>query len=446
MDETLFPLPPAIEPEKAPEAGKPRIQQANREQILLIPVDLESSLASDHPARLIWDLLDELDLSPLYARIQAVEGHAGRSAIDPAILVGLWLLATLEGVGSARTLAQLCREHNAYRWMCGGVSVNYHTLADFRVAHGELLEQLLVQGVATLMVTGQVSLERVAQDGKRVRASAGNNSFRRRKSLERCWKEAQEQVEQLSQELHQDPAATSRRQKAARQRAAQERKERLQKALKRVEQLEEKQKKQTQKVGRNRSNQEPRASTTDPEASKMKMADGGYRPAYNVQFATDTESRVIVGVEVSTQGNDGGLMEPMRKQIESHYGRSPQEYLVDGGFLDLEDIETASRHHTQVYAPVKASRRADQDRYAPRADDSPAIAAWRQRMGSEAGQKIYKLRASTAEWVNAVQHNRGLVAVRMRGREKVKAVVLWFALLHNLLRAWELRKQTALAH
>jgi mRNA-degrading endonuclease RelE of RelBE toxin-antitoxin system len=355
-------------------------------------------------------------------------------------------LATLEGVGSARTLAQLCREHNAYRWMCGGVSVNYHTLADFRVAHGELLEQLLVQGVATLMVTGQVSLERVAQDGKRVRASAGNNSFRRRKSLERCWKEAQEQVEQLSQELHQDPAATSRRQKAARQRAAQERKERLQKALKRVEQLEEKQKKQTQKVGRNRSNQEPRASTTDPEASKMKMADGGYRPAYNVQFATDTESRVIVGVEVSTQGNDGGLMEPMRKQIESHYGRSPQEYLVDGGFLDLEDIETASRHHTQVYAPVKASRRADQDRYAPRADDSPAIAAWRQRMGSEAGQKIYKLRASTAEWVNAVQHNRGLVAVRMRGREKVKAVVLWFALLHNLLRAWELRKQTALAH
>jgi hypothetical protein len=190
---------------------------------------------------------------------------------------------------------------------------------------------------------------------------------------------------------------------------------------------------------------EPRASTTDDEATIMKMADGGFRPAYNIQFSTDTQSRVIVGVDVSLQGNDSGLMGPMRQQIEEDYGCSPKEYLLDGGFVNLKDFEEAEKRGTHVYAPIPTSRRENQDPYAPRPSDSPEIASWRQRMATEAAKIIYKERASVAEWVNAFQHNRGLVSLRVRGREKVKAVVFWFALLHNLLRGVVLRQAAASA-
>lgn len=445
MNDTLFPLPPTEEPDAAAGIGKPRLKRANRQQIVWRPVDLDSSLPSDHPARLVWELVQRLELGPLYADIRAIEGQAGQNAIDPAILMALWLFATLEGVGSARALDRLCQEHDAYRWLCGGVSVNYHTLADFRVVHATFLDQLLTQSVAALLAEGLVSLERVAQDGKRVRASAGSSSFRRRTTLEQCLQAAQQQVDTLRQELDQDPGATSRRQKAARERAARTRVSRVQKALQRLEQLEAQQDKRGKQENQQQRRREPRASTTDDEASRMKMADGGYRPAYNVQFATDTASRIIVGVEVSEQGNDSGLMGPMLAQVDEHCSQSPQEYLVDGGFVNIADFIAAEQQNIRVYAPVPAPRRADQDRYAPRPTDSPEIAAWRQRMASEQGKAVYTIRAATAEWVNAVQHNRGLVAFRVRGREKVKAVVLWFALLHNLLRGVVLRQAAVAA-
>lgn len=444
MDDTLFPLPPAEDTGYSPGKGKPRLKRVNREQMIMQPLDLESSLPSDHPARLVWDLVEGLDLSVLYAKIQAVEGHAGQSAIDPAILMGLWLFATLEGIGSARLLDNLCREHDAYRWLCGGVSVNYHTLSDFRVEQGAYLEDLLTHSVAALICDGLVSMQRVTQDGKRVRASAGSNSFHRRKTLEKCLQEAKQQVDTLRKELEDDRGATTRRQKAARERASRERLERVEKARQRMEQLEAKQAKQNKKGNQTQRRREPRASSTDAEATLMKMADGGYRPAYNVQFSTDTGSKLIVGVEVPIQGNDYGLMGPMRQQIERDYGQVPDEYLVDGGFVCFQDIEEAEKHQTHVYAPVRTPRREGQDPYAPRPTDSPEIAAWRQRMATDAAKAIYKERAAVAEWVNAIQHNRGLVSFRVRGREKVKAVVLWFALLHNLLRGFLLR-QTAFA-
>jgi transposase len=440
MDDTLFPLPPAEEPRQVPLPGKPRLKRVQRQQMVMQAVDLESTLPNDHPARLVWELVEGLDLSPLYVQIRAVEGQAGQNAIDPAILVALWLFATLQGVGSARALDRLCQEHDAYRWLCGGVSVNYHTLSDFRVEHGALLEDLLTKSVAALTFEGLVTLQRVTQDGKRVRASAGSHSFHRRKTLEKHLQEARQQVDTLRKELEDDPGATTQRQKAARARASRERLERVEKARQRLEQLEAKQAKRSKKENQAQRQREPRASTSDAEATLMKMADGGYRPAYNVQFSTDTASKLIIGVEVPIQGNDSGLMGPMRQQIEQDYGHSPQQYLIDGGFVHLQDIEEAEKQHTQVYAPVPAVRREGHNPYAPRPSDSPEIAAWRQRMATGAAKTIYKERAAVAEWINAIQHNRGLVAFRVRGREKVKAVVLWFALLHNLLRGLLLRR------
>lgn len=445
MEDTLFPLPLAVEVKSGRGVGKPRVQRPNRQQLQWQMMDLDGLLAGDHPARLIWDFVQALDLSALYESIRAVEGEAGRDAIDPAVLMAVWLFATLQGVGSARALDRLCAEHNAYRWLCGGVSVNYHTLADFRVAHGEVLDELLTKSVAALISEGLVSLERVAQDGKRVRASAGSSSFRRRPKLEQALAEAKQQVEALRQELETHPEANSKRQRAARERAVRERQERVAQALQELKKLEAHREKQGTKYNKKERNKSPRSSTTDPEAHRMKMADGGTRPAYNVQFSTDTATQVIVGVDVNSHGSDKGCLGPMTEQIEQRYQRRPAEALVDGDFVSLADFDAVQMKQTIVYAPVPKNRLPDQDPYSPLPTDSPSIAAWRQRMATPLAQEIYKLRASTAECVNAIQANRGLQDFRVRGLQKVKAVVLWFVLLHTLLRSHSLRLAAAQA-
>ncbi len=441
--ETLFAMPqvePAGPATEVPRGGRPRMQRPDRHQVAIRMLALDGLLAEDHQARLVWQYVDGLDMRPLYDLIRAVEGRAGRNPIDPKILMGLWLYATLDGVGSARQLAHLCEEHVAYQWICGGVSVNHHTLSDFRTAHVEFLDQLLTDSVAALMHQDLVTLHRVAQDGMRVRAGAGASSFRRRKTLEECHSEARQQVDSLREELQADPGASSKRQKAARQRAARERAERVQQALDEMPKAESK-----KKAG---EKDKARVSTTDPEARVMKMADGGFRPAYNVEIATDTAGQVITGVETINSGSDQGQMPPMVEQHRARYGRAPEETLVDGGFAKHEDIEKVSsgEERTVVYAPVQKPKKDDRDPYEPRPGDSEAIGQWRKRMGTAEAKEIYKDRASTAECVNAIARNRGLQQFLVRGLQKVHAVVLWFALAHNLMRAVALRAEaTAIA-
>ena len=437
MSNTLFPLPPAETPQDdAVVLSLPRVERPNRAQLELRSVDLDGLLPPDHRARIVWEFVEGLDLSPLYAGIRAVEGGAGRPAIDPAILTALWLYATLEGVGSARALDRLCEQHDAYRWIAGGVSVNYHTLADFRVAHAEVLDALLTRSVATLLSAGLVTLTRVAQDGVRVRASAGAASFRRRARLQACVDEAEAQVRALRRELDEDPAATSRRQAAARTRAVAERQARVLKALEQVADLEAKQQQARDTAARRRT---ARASVTDPEARVMKMADGGFRPAFNAQMAADTGSQIIVGVDVGNVGSDLGQLPPMVAQLSRRYGREPDEMLVDGGFAGHDAITDLAARGCTVYAPVPQPKDPARDPHQPREADSAAVAQWRHRMGTEAAKTLYKLRAATAECINAIARNRGLQQFRVRGLRKVKAVLLWFALAHNLLRAVELR-------
>jgi len=431
MSDTLFPIPESESKIAAsPVKGKPRLVVPNRAQIELRPVDLESLLATDHPARGVWDFIESLDLSPLYAKVESVEGVAGRPAIDPRIYLALWLYATIEGVGSARALERLTRQHDAYRWILGGVSVNHHSLSDFRVQHGEYLDGVLTQSVAVLMAQDLVKLNRVSQDGTRVRASAGAASFRRRPSLERCLQEAQEQVESLRKEIEENPEATSRRQAAARQRAAEERRRRVEAALAQMPEAEAK-KSAAEK-------DKARVSTTDAEARVMKMGDGGFRPAYNAQFAVDTETQIVVGVEVSNSGSDQGQLVPMIEQLNRRYGKIPSETLVDGGFAGLKDLEKASELGTQIYAPVAKPKDTTRDPYVPLSTDSPGIAQWRQRMGTAEAKEIYKQRAATVECVNAQARNRGLQRLLVRGRDKARAILLWFAIAHNVVRSLSL--------
>jgi hypothetical protein len=337
-------------------------------------------------------------------------------------------------------LAELCENHLAYRWLCGGVAICYHTLSDFRTGHGEVLNQLLTQTVAVLMHEGVVDLQRVAQDGMRVRAAAGAASFRRPATIEKCLAEARAQVEALQSQVDEDAGAASRREQAARQRAAADRVARLQAAQRELVEL------QQANAERVPSRQVPaaelRASTTDPECRKMKMPDGGFRPAYNVQFATATASGVIVGVDVTNAGTDSEQMLPMLEQIEERFEQRPAEMLVDGGYTGLEAIDGAAQDGTTVYAPIKdeqKKREAGQDPCVRQRKDTDATAEWRARMGTPEAKTIYKERASTAEWVNAQARNRGLYGVTVRGQAKVLVVVLWYALAHNFGRLQKLR-------
>jgi transposase len=418
---------------------EPRVLRPNRAQLELQPTDLEGLLPEDHRARAVWDFVEGLDLSALYERIESVEGHAGRPAIDPGILLALWIYATAEGVGSARALERLCAQHDAYRWICGGVAVSAHTLSDFRVAHGAVLDALLTQSVARLMAEGLVDLRRVAQDGVRVRASAGAASFRRRRRLREFLREAGEQVERLRRELDEDPAAMSRREAAARERAARERKRRVQQALAEMGREEERRSQRARSRPREQK-KESRVSTTDPEARVMRMADGGFRPAYNGQLATDAGSQIILGVDVTAQGSDSGHVEPMCAQIERRYGAPPESMLVDGGFLSLEDIDFVERGGCRVYAPPMQRPRDPRSRDRRRGrHDTPATARWRRRMATRGAKRVYRLRGATSECVNAIARNRGLQQFRVRGLKKARAVLLWYALAHNALRGAGLR-------
>lgn len=414
-------------------SGSPRLRYARRQQIEMRMCSLDHLITEDHPVRIVWDHVNQLDLRELLAAIRAVEGHAGAAATDPRILLSLWLYATVRGIGSARELDRRCQEDLPFEWLCGGVTLNYHTLADFRVGHTAFLDKMLTDSVAVLMEQDLVTLERVAQDGMKVRASAGASSFRRRPRLEQCREEATAQIAALKKELESDSAAGSRRQQAARQRAAEDRATRLQRALEQLPQVE------ANKPAKAKDN--ARVSTTDPDARVMKMGDGGYRPAFNVQLATDTQTQIITGVDVTNSGGDQGKLAPMVQQHQERYGKQPEEALVDGGFAKKEDIETVGQAGTTVYAPVQASKDPKRDSHTPRPDDPPKVAEWRRRMATAEAKEVYKERASTAECVNGHCRNRGLYQFRVRGLMKVRAVVLLYVLAHNLMRAATLRAE-----
>jgi hypothetical protein len=354
------------------------------------------------------------------------------------VLLALWLFATSDGVGSARQIDRLCKEHDAYRWLCGGVPTNYHTLSDFRVAHQEALDNLLAEILASMMDAGLVTLRHVAQDGMRVRASAGASSFRRKTSLHRCLAEAQQQVTQLAAEReHPDPGRNAR-QEAARERAAKERQQRVEKALRRMPKIQaaKDRSKRTESKAKRAKVSEARVSTTDPEARVMKMPDGGFRPAYNLQIAADVDSQVIVGVAVDTRGNDGGQAPPVLDQVVERTGRLPRAYLIDGNFARRDDITALERRGVTVYAPTRAPRTTTSGRTKadPRPDDTPEVARWRQRMETEEAKEIYKQRAATSECVNAHARRHGLTQLLVRGTDKVLSVLLLVAVTHNLLR------------
>lgn len=438
--------------ERAKTGGAARVMSPQRDQVELRAVDLESLLAADHPARTVWAFVQSMDLAPLYARIKSVGGRGGAPAIDPAILVALWLWATVDGVGSAREVDRLCERDDAYRWICGGVGVNYHSLADFRTEHEAWLDAQLTRSIASLLDRRLVTLNVVAQDGLRVRAHTKASSFRRREKLAELHAQAQAQVSALKRELAEDAGASNRRKQAAVERAAREREQRLAAALATMDKLqrkplaERKAPKPSKRRGRNddgpgdtgqaapKPEPELRVSTTDTDARVMKMADGGFRPAFNAQLAVDADTQFIAAVAVVNSGSDMGQMSPMHRDIQQRYATTPDHWLADGGFTKLQAIDEVTARGTQPVLPPPSSRNPDIDPLTPKASDTPAQAQWRSFMASDLAKALYIRRGATVECANAQLRRRGLARFNVCGLVKARAVLLWHALAHNLMR------------
>lgn len=378
----------------------------------------EDMLPSDHRARLLWRVVETLDLSAFTSEARAVEGRQGRAVLSTRMLLTLWLYAVSHGIGSARKIARLIHTDDAFRWVVGDVSVGHTRLSEFRVLYGAALDKLFSDVLASLLHKGLVSLDRVAQDGTRVRAAASAPSFRREASLLDCREQAALHVKAVFAEAD-DPTVTFAEQRA-REAAALDYQRRVEDALATVREL--------CAEGKDK----PRASTTDADARVMKMPDGGYRPGYNVQLATAGSEmggpRTIVGVRVTNIGSDMGSVTPMLSDIEARTAHLPTTLLADANHAAHACITHATRRGVEVLIAVpKREQNAS-------AHVTPEIAAWRERMKTENAKRAYRSRAGLCELVNAhLKSHHGTAHVLVRGLEKVTCVALLGALANNLL-------------
>ena len=476
--------------------GKPRYEEIDREQLCWRPIDIERLIGADHPARAVWEFIGRLDLSAYQEEVRAVEGKAGRPGWAPRLLISLWVYAYSKGVGSARAIEELCEWEPAYQWLTGSTVINAHTLSDFRVKHDPALNGLFVQTLGLLSADGLITLERVMQDGTKIRAKAASDSFRRQERVEQSLREAQAQVAALEAQSEEE---TSRRMAKARQRAARERQERLEQALQEFDQLEKEDKDKEQR----------RVSTSDPEARVMKQPGGGYAPSYNVQIDTDANNGVVVAVGVVQAGNDFEQLEPGIDRVQDHLKETPKEVVTDGGYVSKDTIVAMKQRAIEYIAPcvdeagkgqssydqrgVSAEYQSSQfvydaqtnsylcpqgkilsyegkeqrhlqvsyryraqrldcercpmksqccagnrvvGRSVHRSEELAEVAEFRQKMQSQRAREIYKTRAQVAETPNLwIKAKFGLRQFSVRGLAKVGMEALWACLTYNI-RVW----------
>jgi transposase len=483
---------------------KPRLKPINRQQLLMRSIDIERLIEPDHPARAIWEMLGQVDLSQFAQNIRAVEGCAGQATVDPRLLASLWIYGYSEGNSSARELSRMCEYEPGCQWLTAMGTVNHHTLSDFRVAHKEALDGVFVEVLGLLSAEGLVELKQVTQDGTKVKANAGKDTFRREERLQQHLELAKKQIHEMG-----DPSsdAISQRVAKAKERALKEKKQRLELALEELKKVREaKEEKEKAKA---------RVSTSDPEARVMKDSDGGYVPAYNVQICTDVAHGIIVDVKAVQGSSDRDQLIPAVERIEKKVG-VPKQMITDAGYTSHNNIETMEEKKIDLIAPVpegssnpqqyeqrgissefhieafqydeaanhyvcpsgkilklttkehhagrikmryqarpsecQACRFRDQccpktrSRRITRSQDSEAVKAFVAKMQTEEAKQTYRQRPQVAEFVNAwIKDKLGLRQFRLRGLVKVQTECLWASLTYNIQQWIRLRWRTRLA-
>lgn len=430
-----------------------RLNSPKRDQYKTEFSCLDDRLPKNHKARLVWAFVESMDITECFkdiynksSRKGGISSHqAGRPITHPRCLLALWLYAIIDGVISGRELFELTECHDAYRWLRGDVPLNRTTINDFRSDNPEKFKHLLTSCLAVLRSQDLLTDEEMAQDGTRVKASAGFNSYRRKQTIEEYQKQAMEYLTTLEEEQKKNPGAYKKRAEAAELRIAQERKDRLDQAIKELEKCNkiktENATKNHKKKPSEQELKETRASTTDPEARKMKMGDGGYRLAYNVQLATGTSTRFIYGVDVVNILDPGNVVNMMTQVAErmNQFGLpSVKRWLADAAYSGKDDVERVAKEFPSCsyYTPAQVNK--GQDPKKNRKGDSEPVKNWRETLGSEEMTKAYKNRCSTAEFSNAQLKNHGMRELLVRGLEKAAGMACLFAIAQNIMRAWNI--------
>lgn len=434
---TLFTVPGKTEnTKKTFMKSNPRINTAQRDQYEIRSCVLDDIIPKDHLARSIWSYVEKLDFSITLGKIQSVDGSAGRPAIDPKILFALWMFATIKSINSSRVIEEYTNEHDAFKWLCGGVKVNYHTIADFRTDHLDQLNDLLTQSIAVLATSGIISLEEISQDGMRVRASAGAGSFRRETSLKFSLELAKMHLEDLDEEAKKHPNKCKSRLAASNRRAAEEHVQKLNSAIKDLHELRNDKEVTAKNNGKKFEEEEKekvRASITDSSARVMKMACSGFRPAYNVQFASTNFGKAIVCVSVINKGSDSNQVEAVIKQFWDRYKQNPKSWSVDSGFDAHKDAGFIKQQYDCcIYMPMKYATPENASEKQKQSAVYISKENMRSLMETNEAKETYKQRGETAEYVNAQTRNMGFQQFCVRGLEKVTCVTLLYALAHNL--------------
>ena len=490
-----MPAGPPAESEAGEPAGlaAPKLRTVDRAQMRMANLYVEELIAADHKARAIWELAGRLDLDRFAESLKTRSGSAGRPAWDPRLLVSVWVYAYSEGIGSAREIERLLEYEPGFQWLCGLTGINHHTLSDFRVKHKRGLDELFAQMLGLLEREELLSLERVMHDGTKVRAQAGADSFRRRKTVEEHLGRARKVVEEMG-----DPREDRNRREAARDRAARERAERLERVAGELARIREEKEPEEREAAR--------VSLTEPEARLMKQGDHAFAPSYNLQISTDAKEKVIVGIHLSQNSSDAGSLPEAVEEIENNLGRKPGQIVVDGGFTNRGSIEAMAEKQIEMIGSMKdpeersaaamkamgidpafaprffvwdaasntlrcpADRRLEyvgQSRkngnvyrqYRAEGNDcaacpfrskccpksaagrtvsrleaeNGAVAAMRRRMGTAEAREIYRQRGAVAEFPNAwLKDKIGLRKFHVRGKVKAAAEAVWACLTYNI--------------
>ena len=328
------------EPQAGPSAGRrrPKRKAIDRRQSLLVPLDVEELVGSDHKVRAIWELTGKMDLQQFEEKIVSQEGKAGRPSWDPRLLVSVWVYSYSEGISAAREIERLMNWEPGLMWLAGLGVVNHTTLSDFRVQHQKALEGVFAQLLALLEEGGFVDLETVMHDGTKIRAQAGADTFRREGTLQQRLQRARQAVEQMGNPGDEEG---SRRRQAARQRAAREKLERLEAAAKELAAIQ-------QQLESEEEQKQARVSLSEPEARRMKHGDNAIAPSYNVQLSTDAKAGVIVGLHLTQNSSYSGALNEAVKVVEQTMGRAPQRLVVDGGYTTAANISGIEQQQIEL--------------------------------------------------------------------------------------------------
>lgn len=421
-----------------------KLKTASREQFEFRQSCLDQLVPDDHKVRLIWDFVDEMDLSICLDGISSFYGGRGRPSIDPKILLTLWIYTIIDGNASARKLEELCLNHDVYKWICGGVSISRTVLAEFRSVNPRKFEELLTNCLAVMLKNNLISDTDFAQDGTRIKANAGMNTFRRENSLKELQSELSEHIDFLRNEEKKAPNAYEKRKALEKTRRAIEKKDKIKVAIKNLEQY------RCEKIENGTRNhnkptqkelEDVRVSTTDPEVRKMKMGDGGYRLAYNVQFATGLDSRVIYGVDVVNTLDPGTaprLMAQVNYRLQSLKMSEIKKWIADAAYSAKNDLITIANlfPNCLFFAPPKPHKQIDPKKHLK--NDHAAVVTWRNLIGSNQINELYKKRCSTAEFSNMHVKNQALTEFFVRGLVKVKGKAFLHAISMNISRAIDL--------